>query len=76
MAWFSRRILLQRSRSKRRGDTMSYWIEKAEDTLEKSDQFLSDETVEEAGVMALIAIAVELVHLTKAVENLDQKETQ
>ena len=55
---------------------MSYWIEKAEDALEKSGQFLSDETVEEAGVMALIAIAVELVRLTKAVENLDQKETQ
>ena len=55
---------------------MSNWIEKAEDALEKSDQFLSDETVEEAGVMALIAIAVELVRLTKAVENLDQKETQ
>ena len=55
---------------------MSYWIEKAEGVLERSDQILSDETVEEAGVMALIAIAVELVRLTKAVENLDQKETR
>ena len=55
---------------------MSYWIEKAEDALEKSGHVFSDETIEEAGVMALIAIAVELGHIAKVIENLDETIVQ
>jgi hypothetical protein len=54
---------------------MSYWIEKAQETLEESTHPFRDETVEEAGVEALIAIAVALEGVTSAIENIDHKKT-
>ena len=55
---------------------MSYTMDKAIETLEKSGEFLGDETVEEAGVWALIAIAGELVRVRKAIENLDHDSSR
>tara|TARA_R110000787_G_scaffold230005_1_gene337527 strand:- start:253 stop:468 length:216 start_codon:yes stop_codon:yes gene_type:complete len=49
------------------------WIDKAEETLEKSTHVFSDETVEEAGVEALIAIAIGLERVASAIENTCKK---